>query len=33
MKEVSTSTVPDIKAVEVKLYDNIGAARAALGVN
>ena len=32
MKEVSASDVPDVKNVEARLYDNIGAARAALAV-
>ena len=32
MKEVSASAIPEVRAVETQLYDNIGGARTALGV-
>lgn len=32
MKEVSASTVPEVKAVETQLYGNIGNARTSLGI-
>ncbi len=32
MKQVSASTIPEVKAVETKLYENIGAARVTNGV-
>jgi len=33
MKQVSQSTIPEVKAIETQLYQNIGQARSAVGAS